>query len=260
MVTTDSLIISQQFRGPPNSANGGYACGVVAARLEAEVECAIEVSLRAPPPLDTPMRVVRTDVGVEVHHDDILVASARRAVLDLDVPPAPSVSEAARAMADTPARWADVNLLLKGRRGVHPICFCCGDELEEGYGLLVQPGAVSDTRAAGLWTPHPTFAGADGSLALEFVWTALDCPGEFAWYERDGAGGVRNSALLARLTAVVHAPVPVGQPCIVLGWRLGESGRKYEAGTALYAPDGTPLAQARALWVRFDPSRLKAAR
>ena len=259
MATIDPLVIPQQFRGPPNSANGGYACGVVAARLGAEVDCAIEVSLRAPPPLDTPMRVLRTNGGVEVHHDDVLVASARRAPLDLDLPPAPSVAEAERAMADTPARWSDVNPLLEGRRGVHPICFCCGDELGEGHGLRVQPGPLSGTRAAGLWTPHPTFAGADGGLAPEFVWTALDCPGEFAWYERDGAGGVRNGALLARLTAVLHAPVPVEEPCIVLGWRLGESGRKYEAGTALYALDGKVLAQARALWVRFDPSRLKAA-
>ena len=259
MSPTDPLVIAEQFRGPPNSANGGYACGVVAARLEAKPGEAVEVSLRAPPPLDTPMRVTRTEAGVEVHHDDVLVAIGKAAVLELDVPDAPSQAEAERAMADTPARWTAVNPLLEGRRGVHPICVCCGDELEDGYGLRVQPGALDGTRAAGLWTPHPAFAGEDGHLAPEFAWTALDCPGEFAWYERDEAGGVRNGALLARLTAVIDAPIPVAERCIVLGWRLGESGRKYEAGTALYTLDGQVLARARALWVRFDPSRLKAA-
>lgn len=259
-IDTTPLVIAERFRGPPKSANGGYACGVIAARLgEAGAEGAA-VSLRSPPPLDAPMEVrPDEDGGLVVHHGETLVATARPTPLELEVPAAPSADAARRAMGASPAHWTDVNSLLPGRRGVHPICFCCGDELAIDEGLRVQPGPLDRDSAAALWTPDPAFAGPDGALAPEHVWTALDCPGEFAWYERDEDGSVRGNALLARLNAVLHAPVPVGEPCIVLGWRLEDAGRKYEAGTALFDTSGRLLARARALWVRFDPERFAAA-
>ena len=53
---TDTLTIPACFNGPPTSANGGYTCGRVAQLVGAEVA---EVSLRSPPPLDTPLSVGR---------------------------------------------------------------------------------------------------------------------------------------------------------------------------------------------------------
>ena len=41
----------------------------------------------------------------------------------------------------------------------------------------------------------------------------------------------------------------VGERCVVVGWPLGEEGRKLYAGTALYGEDGRPLARARATWI-----------
>jgi len=41
-------VIGRQFRGPPNSGNGGYVCGVLARGLDGPVTA----MLRAPPPLD----------------------------------------------------------------------------------------------------------------------------------------------------------------------------------------------------------------
>jgi len=35
----------------------------------------------------------------------------------------------------------------------------------------------------------------------------------------------------------------------VVGWPIGSSGRKHEAGTALYDGEGELCGQARALWI-----------
>jgi hypothetical protein len=53
------IIIDKRFCGPPNSGNGGYVCG----RLARHIPGAAEVTLRAPPPLDTPLDAVATNDG-----------------------------------------------------------------------------------------------------------------------------------------------------------------------------------------------------
>ena len=45
-----------RFNGPPDSAQGGYACGLVAERIDSP---GAAVSLRAPPPLERPLEVRR---------------------------------------------------------------------------------------------------------------------------------------------------------------------------------------------------------
>jgi hypothetical protein len=49
---TASLVVAPRFCGPPGSANGGYACGLIAAYLDGQAE----ITLRRPPPLATPWR------------------------------------------------------------------------------------------------------------------------------------------------------------------------------------------------------------
>jgi hypothetical protein len=44
-----TITIARRFRGPPNSGNGGYVCGMLARYITG----AAEVTLRAPPPLET---------------------------------------------------------------------------------------------------------------------------------------------------------------------------------------------------------------
>ena len=52
----ESIIIPARFRGPPESGNGGYVAGVVAEQFlkatRRPADTAIEVTLRAPTPLD----------------------------------------------------------------------------------------------------------------------------------------------------------------------------------------------------------------
>src|SRR6266511_3116023 len=89
----ETVVIERRFRGPAESANGGYACGVLARRLEG----AVEVTLRAPPPLDQELQLASDESGLALRHGDTLLAEARRAELDLKVPDPVSLEEAAAA-------------------------------------------------------------------------------------------------------------------------------------------------------------------
>ena len=130
-------------------------------------------------------------------------------------------------------------------RHIFPHCFVCGPKRDEGDGLRIFPGWVDGRKVvAAPWTPDRSLAGEDGALRREFVWASLDCPG--AW-----ARTVR-AMVLGRLAARLLAPVRPGERCVVVGWRLGEDGRKLYAGTALYGEDGDLRAFARATWVRIS--------
>ena len=65
---TPSIVIQRGFRGPARSGNGGDTCGLVAGLLDADTA---EVTLRLPPPLDTPLRVARADDAVRVLAHDV---------------------------------------------------------------------------------------------------------------------------------------------------------------------------------------------
>ena len=43
-----SIRIDRRFCGPPNSGNGGYVCGLLAAHIDGGAE----ITLRVPPPLE----------------------------------------------------------------------------------------------------------------------------------------------------------------------------------------------------------------
>jgi hypothetical protein len=40
-----------------------------------------------------------------------------------------------------------------------------------------------------------------------------------------------------------------GERCVVIGWSLGDEGRKHYAGTALFTGDGELLARAKSTWI-----------
>ena len=87
------LSIAPRFCGPPDSGNGGYVCG----RLAAFVEGPAVVRLQVPPPLDVEMEVRPADDGVDMVHGDTVVATARPAQVALDAPPPPSYADAEAA-------------------------------------------------------------------------------------------------------------------------------------------------------------------
>jgi hypothetical protein len=65
------MIIPPRYNGPPDSANGGYACGLISEALGG----GFEVTLLRPPPLGVDLDLI----GHELRQGDVLIAEARRA-------------------------------------------------------------------------------------------------------------------------------------------------------------------------------------
>ncbi|MFU8817996.1 MAG: hypothetical protein ACNA7W_21820 [Pseudomonadales bacterium] len=251
---TDSLIIPARFRGPPNSGNGGYVAGAIAERFPAcnaaATDAAIEVTLRAPPPLDTPMSVERTDADhLRIVLGDTLVAEAVRTTLTLEVPAPPTFAAALASRDRSPSFFRNANPLLPDGTGFHPICACCGADVPADEGLHVYAAPVEGfDGVAAAWRPHPGLAGPEGFLPEDIVWTALDCPGQFAYM----VAGIRTG-LLGRMTARMVQPVRADADLVVIGWCLEIEGRKHFAATALFDDRGALCAYARQTWIgRMD--------
>jgi hypothetical protein len=246
------LVIPARFRGPPQSGNGGYVAGAIAQHLcltADQSDAAIEVTLRAPIPLDTPMSVVADGDGLRVVLGDVLIAEARRADLTLQVPDPPSFAEARAARDASPSFYRGVNPLIPDGTGFHPVCVCCGADVPPAEGLHVYAAPVPGFQGvAAAWQPHPAFADGNGLLPPAILWTALDCPGQFAYM----VDGIRTG-LLGRMTARILREVRPDDDLVVIGWRQEIERRKHFAGTALFDGAGTLCAYARQTWIgRMD--------
>jgi hypothetical protein len=240
--SSDTIAIPARFNGPPESSNGGYTCGLVARALDAPVA---EVALRRPPPLDQPLVVQRErpDRGEEslrLLDGDAVVAEGRAITsLDVEVPRAVTLEAATDAAGRFP--WFQEHAF--------PTCFVCGPEREEGDGLRIFAGAVSEGDLyACPWTPASEWA-AGGSVRSEVVWAALDCPS--AVPAAALVGEVAPTAVLATLAASLDRPVAVGEPHVVVSWPVGREGRKRTAASAVLDAGGVVRARARALWIEL---------
>ena len=226
------IVIDGRFRGPADSGNGGYAAGVVAEGIEGTAA----VSLRVPPPLDTPMTLIGDGAGSRLMHGSVLVGEASSATLNLVVPEPPSLAEAVEASRRFV--WAEGHRL--------PTCFVCGTGRTRGDGLRIFAGPLdgSDVVAAP-WVPEPSLAAAGEPLDRRYVWSALDCPSYFGL-------GTTPGALLGRLTADITR-VPVGgEQLIAMAWPIEVAGRKHFSASALATPDGDVIARAAAIWIELE--------
>jgi hypothetical protein len=213
------MIIPPRFNGPPDSANGGYAAGLVSEALGG----GFEVTLKRPPPVGVDLDLV----GNELRQGDVVIAEARRSRIELFDAPEPVTLEEAEAASK---RYAGF------KHHAYPTCFTCGPERSDGLGIFPGPVQGREGIVAAPWTPK--------EVRPEIIWAALDCPSGWAVddFQREGV-------LLGRMAAGIHTLPEVGVPHVVIGWPVGEEGRKRDAGSALFTVDGELLAAARSTWI-----------
>jgi hypothetical protein len=217
---TETLTIPARFNGPPGSANGGYTCGRVAQLVGAEE---VEVSLRAPPPLEHPLEVVRDGDRVELRDRDRLVAEGGPTELLFEVPDAVPRDRVAAAEQRGRERWTAEHPF--------PTCVVCGPERDPGDGMRIFPVHLSGQGIlfGACWTPREQDGDGDGWVRPELVWAALDCPTS-APVATFGDG---PPLVLASLAARIGCPVRVGEPHTILSWGIEVEGRKRRAAAAL---------------------------
>lgn len=236
----EPIIIPLGFNGPRLSGNGGYVSGVLAERYTREFggDGTVEITLRAPIPIETALQVVREHDALMMRDGETLVCEARSgSVAHLTPPPAPT-------------DWAEV--MHRGEVGGSPpgsefgSCIVCGSDRAVGDGLRVL-GTAGPQRGYSLscYLPHANHADAGGRIRPEFIWGTLDCPGAFAVQDPDDP----RIAMTGRMTCKVIEPPKVGERCAVVGWRIGAEGRKLYSGTALYTEQGRLCALGTCTWI-----------
>jgi hypothetical protein len=239
------LTIERRFRGPPDSVNGGYACGVTAGALGRHQ---VEATLLRPPPVERQLTIdVDDDVARLLDGEDV-VAVARPSGAPIETPPPVTFGDAVAA-----AERLDVDAY----RSEHefPGCFVCGPDRQEGDGLRIL-SAPSDRPGMRVWPWIPE-AGSfdDGVIDARLVWAVLDCPGGLAVMLSDDDVG---PAVLGRLTARMHRRPERGERLVVAGWRGDRDGRKVQAGSAIWSESGDVIAAGRATWIELTDDQRRA--
>ena len=225
--------VARRFCGPPDSANGGYICGLVAAGIAQPVT----VRLQRPPPLATALELRGVGQGqwaVELAGLRYLEARAT-APLELAIPNSPGYTQAQDSSLQGPRN---------PREHPCPGCFVCGPDRTPGDGLRIFAGPVPGRDlVAAPWVPDVSLARGDGTVPPEILSAALDCPGFHAL--RTGS----RPWLLGEFTARVGRLVRADERCVIVGWKIDGQGRKQTVGTALFNQENELCAWARGIWI-----------
>ena len=220
-----SLIVERRYNGPPGSGNGGWTCGLVASLVDSPQGTV--VTLRVPPPLETPLAGRPLGEGIGVYAPDgTLVAEVAPAPLD-EPPVEPVAWDVALGLVSTYPGFVDHPF---------PTCFVCGPQRAPGDGLRLFSGRLPDGRTATAWTVPE-------DVSAPLVWACLDCPGGWS------AAFEGRPFVLGRLAARIDALPGPGERCVVMGETIGLDGRKAYVRSTLYGADGRLLANARATWL-----------
>ncbi len=225
------IVIDPRFNGFPDIALGGYVGGVLARGHPSS-----ELTLRRPVKISKPYEIVASPDGTQTLQDgNEILAFAREASLDLDVPQPIGLEESKLASRDY------VGL----RRHLVPTCFNCGPLRSEGDGLRIFPGRVAERDiVAAPWIPAKSLGNSSGVVESEFTWSALDCPTIWALILRDQPDST-DRAVTSRLAVKLISQVQAEQPHIVIGWKVSEGERTRVAGGAIYSVDGQLRALAK---------------
>jgi hypothetical protein len=219
--------IPARYNGPPSSGNGGWSAGAFAMAAGAGADGrAFEVTLRVPPPLETPLTVADGKVATV---DGGLVAEVGPAESAGPGVAAAPLAEARAAAAAYPG-FTDHPF---------PTCYVCGPERAEGDGLRIFAGQLPDGRTAAPWLVPP-------DVGVATMWAALDCPGGWS------ALHTGQVYVLGRIAVAVDALPAAGSTCVVVGAAASMQGRKALVDSSVYSADGARLATARATWIALN--------
>jgi len=241
-----TVTISHRFCGPPTSGHGGYTAGLLAGFLDTPAT----VTLKAPPPLDTPLDVVTQYYGgVELVGPPgadgtpgiVCAVAERRAPLAVDEPKPVGYDVAGES--EEGFIW----------RTAHPwpSCFACGTARDRGDAWRTAGGPTPDGRhVASRAICPPDLVSPDGTIPVEQIWVALDCITS-APLGLVGASW-EPPWVLGQLGVDVLAKVRADDELVLMAWPDddGLDGRKLFSAGALYA-NGRTVAVARATWVQL---------
>jgi hypothetical protein len=237
-----TITIARRFCGPTDSGNGGYVCG----RLAAAIGGAASVRLTAPAPLDTELRIDRSDGAAKLLHGSRVIAEAKAAAVDIAPPRrVPTYAQAESAAV----------ACLGFARHPFPRCFVCGPERRAGDGLRIFPGALeAEGVVAAPWIADRSLGNGSAPIGREFIWAALDCTSGFAVLPVPQGRAI----VLGELCARIDADVVAGERCVVVGWPLSIEGRKRFSAAAVLRESGEPVAIGSATWIEVPASAFRA--
>ena len=238
-----TFTIPKQFCGPPGSSNGGYFCGTVASFFDYPVS----IRLKAPPPLDTEMRIEHGDVKALVLAGDQIIAQVRRA--DETLEPAPFISvKSAQECSEQGLAGSLIN---------HPFpgCFVCGPSRASGDGMRIFTGPDKDPALhAASWHAHPAWSSDGHEIDIPFIWSALDCPSSGPAFATSIQPDSDIAYVLGTLDIRVTTRPKINETySIVCALDEGDE-RLYRTRVSLYAQDSTLLATGAAIWVQVPRS------
>jgi hypothetical protein len=245
------LRFDRRYNGPPDSANGGYACGLMAEAISQRSGQRdgqdIAVRLHHPPPLDTDLDLVFDTVSNKWHllQGELLIAAAHSAHVHAHLPA--HVPDYVQAL--------DASVHFSGHaQHAYPTCFVCGTQRKHHDGLRIFAGKLAEANGVTApWLPHAELGDATGKVRAEFIWSALDCPGYFASVTPG------HTALLGELAVHIHRRVHADEPCVIVGWPILIEGRKHKVGTALYDESGEQCALGVATWVETAAHKMQSS-
>ena len=232
------LVIPSGFNGPHTSGNGGYSAGTLAVFVDGPAT----IRLHFPPPLDRSLTVERRGDVVVALDGDQVVMSGESAAGGFGDAPFVSFDSAASSESGFPGfTWHGADR-----------CFVCGPARDDDLALRIFPGPAGESVVAAPWVPSAVHAGADGVVAPEVVWGALDCPGAWAATAFDPVG-MPYFPTLGTVTGSLDEPVFAGERLVVVGRYRSTERRKLHTDVLLFGEDGSIKARTRHIEIKlFD--------
>jgi hypothetical protein len=227
------LTIPARFNGPPTSGNGGYSAGALAAALLDGAAGAVQVTLRQPPPLESPMLL--TQDRTSCLFGGATVMEAKRIDEELEIVEPVPYDVATDAMTR----------FLGMEEHPFPTCFTCGPARNDG--LSIYPGRLDARRVASAWTPDSSLSDTD-EIGTAVTWAAMDCIGGWS------SDIDERPMVLGRMACSIDAAPRVGEQHVVVGRWLGTDGRKTYTLATMYDADGRIVARAGHIWIEVDPA------